>query len=120
MGRKKDQEVESSEQTVKDLKAANRRLKSDNQRLKAEIATLQEAFTKTAVYLKKDTTNLTVEELIKGATSGSSLDEIKNTNKCDRCGASKVKDFHVENVGRLLVCTECKNRKVIKDGKKKE
>jgi hypothetical protein len=118
MGRKREQEVENNEQTIKELKAANRRLKSDNQRLKAEIATLQEAFSKTAIYLKKDTVDLNVEELIKGAIYGASLDKIKNESKCEKCGAGLLKEFNVENVGKLLLCVECKYRRVIKNGKK--
>jgi hypothetical protein len=118
MARKKEQEAESGEQTVKELKAANRRLKSDNQRLKAELATLQEAFAKTAMYLKKDTVNLSVEDIIKGVTSGANLEKIKNGSTCEKCGANTLKDFHIENVGKLILCTECKTRKIVKDGKK--
>ena len=120
MGRKrnKNNESEADEQTIKELKAANRRLKSDNQRLKIELQTLQEAFQKTSTYLKNNTDNISVEKIIEGVKTGSSLEKIKKTNKCEKCGAVGIKDFYVANVGRLILCTECKTRKVIKNEKK--
>ena len=82
MGRNRGKNNDDIEQTLKELKAANRRLKSDNQRLKMELATLQEAFLKTSVYLKNNTDGISVE--------------------------------------KIILCSECKNRKVVKNGKEKE
>lgn len=121
MGRKRDKnpdEERQNEQAIKDLKAANRRLKSDNQRLKMELQTLQEAFKKTSSYLKNNTDNISVESIIEGVKKGSSLEQIKKTNKCDKCGEACIKDFHVANVGRIILCTSCKTRKVIRSEEK--
>lgn len=123
MGRKRDKHLEDEEQnekTIKELKAANRRLKSDNQRLKSELETLQEAFKKTSTYLKNNTDNISVESIIEGVKKGSNLEQIKKLNKCEECGVSSIKDFYVANVGRIVLCTSCKSRKVIKNEQKKE
>jgi len=123
MGRKRDKDEDNEEQnerTIKELKAANRRLKSDNQRLKAELETLHEAFKKTSTYLKNNTDNISVEKIIEGVKKGSNLEQIKKTNKCDKCGDISVKDFYVANVGRIILCSSCKTRKVIKNEEKKE
>lgn len=123
MGRKRDKdgnEEEQYERTIKELKASNRRLKSDNQRLKGELETLHEAFKKTSTYLKNNTDNISVEKIIEGVKKGSDLEQIKKSNKCDKCGATTIKDFHVVNVGRIILCSSCKTRKVIKNEEKKE
>jgi hypothetical protein len=121
MGRKRNKDVDheqENEQTIKELKAANRRLKSDNERLKAELVTLQQAFDKTAGYLKGNTDGISVEKIIEGVKQGSTLEKIKKTNKCSKCGSVNVKDFYVANVGRIVLCADCKDRKVIKNEKK--
>jgi hypothetical protein len=121
MGRKRSKDVEheqESEQTIKELKAANRRLKSDNERLKTELSTLQQAFDKTAGYLKGNTDGISVEKILEGVKQGSTLEKIKKSNKCEKCGAAGVKDFYVANVGRIILCAECKDRKVVKHEKK--
>jgi hypothetical protein len=123
MGRKRNKDVDSeqeNEQTIKELKAANRRLKSDNERLKAELATLQQAFEKTAGYLKGNTEGISVEKIIEGVKQGNTLEKIKKTNKCTKCGSASVKDFHVANVGRIILCSECKDRRVVRNEKKEE
>jgi len=123
MGRKRNTHNENEEQneaTIKELKAANRRLKSDNKRLKAELETLNEVFKKTSSYIKNNTDNISVEKLIDGVRKGSDLEQIKKSNKCEKCGDTKVKDFYVSNVGRIILCPSCKTRKVIKNEEKKE
>ncbi len=123
MGRsraKDEKREEENEQTIKELKAANRRLKSDNERLKAELITLQAAFEKTSSYLKGNTDNISVEKIIEGVKRGSTLDQIKKSSKCDKCNSHDVKEFNVTGVGRIILCSSCKDRKVIKDGKNKQ
>ncbi len=123
MGRKRTKDViheQENEQTIKELKAANRRLKSDNERLKAELTTLQEAFNETAGYLKGNTDGISVEKIIQGVRQGSTLNKIKKSNKCEKCGSLEVKDFYVANVGRIILCTECKDRRVVRNEKKEE
>lgn len=120
MGRKRQKDQNESEQnevTIKELKAANRRLKSDNQRLKAELATLHEAFNKTSTYLKGNTDNISVEKIIEGVKKEATLSQIKKTVKCDKCSSFNVKDFYVANVGRIILCADCKSRKVVKNEK---
>ena len=122
MGRSRsrsDKNVDENEQTIKELKAANRRLKSDNERLKAELATMQAAFEKTSMYLKGNTDNISVEKIIEGVKRGDTLQEIKVKNKCSKCGSTSVKEMTVMNVGKIILCTECKDRKVIKNDKEK-
>ncbi len=120
MGRNRNKDLEDNEQTIKELKAANRRLKSDNQRLKMELSTLQEAFAKTSIYLKGNTDGISVEKIIQGVQNGSNLSDIKKNSKCEKCGACSIKEFPVANVGRIILWSECKNRKVVKNGKEKE
>lgn len=119
MGRnrgKKQREVSNdTDETIKELKAANRRLKSDNTRLKAEIATLHEAFSKTSAYLKGNTDNISVEKIIQGVKDQSTLEEIKQKNRCEKCNSDSIKNLRVPNVGVIVVCTECKHRSVDKD-----
>jgi hypothetical protein len=123
MGRKRGKDIaheQENEQTIKELKAANRRLKSDNERLKADLATLQEAFNETAGYLKGNTDGISVEKIIEGVKQGNTLDKIKKSNRCEKCGAAGIKDLHVANVGRLILCYECKDRRVVRNEKKEE
>lgn len=125
MGRKRNKEEhdEQSEDTIKGLKAANRRLKSDNQRLKAELSTLQEAFKKTSSYLKNNTDNISVEKIIEGVKKGSNLEQIKKHtkfNKCEKCGSFNIKDLSVPGVGKIVLCVDCKHRKVVKHEKKED
>lgn len=123
MGRKRDKNKDSdneNDQTIKDLKTANRRLKSDNQRLKAELETLHEAFKKTSVYLKNNTDNISVEQIIEGVKKGSNLEQIKDLNKCEKCGSSSVKDLSVSSIGRIILCLSCKNRKVVRNEKEEK
>lgn len=123
MGRRRTKDIkneEENEQTIKELKAANRRLKSDNERLKAELMTLQSAFEKTSTYLKKNTDNISVEKIIEGVKKGSTLEQIKKQEKCASCASTNVKQFNVINVGTIILCGDCKNRRVVKDGKNKE
>lgn len=120
MGRKRAKDIriqEENEQTIKELKAANRRLKKDNERLKSEVATLQQAFSETSVYLKGNTDNISVEKIIEGVKKGSTLQEIKKENKCEKCNSLNVKELSIYNVGTIILCSDCKNRKVVKNGK---
>lgn len=114
--RKRGDKEESSEKTIKELKAANRRLKSDNERLKSEVATLHAAFEKTATYIKGNTDNVSVEKIIEGVKKGNTLKQIKDSEKCSKCGAKDVKRYSVPNVGTIIMCAECKDRKVLKNG----
>jgi hypothetical protein len=114
--RKRGDKEESSEKTIKELKAANRRLKSDNERLKSEVATLHAAFEKTAIYIKGNTDNVSVEKIIEGVKKGNTLKQIKDAEKCGKCGAKDIKRYNVSRIGTIIICTECKDRKVIKDG----
>ena len=123
MGRKRAKDIriqEENEQTIKELKAANRRLKKDNERLKSEVATLQQAFSQTSVYLKGNTDNISVEKIIEGVKKGSTLQEIKKENKCEKCSSLNVKELSIYNVGTIILCGDCKNRKVVKNGKDNE
>jgi predicted RNase H-like nuclease (RuvC/YqgF family) len=123
MGRTRSKEIKSeeeNEQTIKELKAANRRLKSDNERLKAELSTLNAAFDKTSTYLKGNTDNISVEKIIDGVKKGSTLNQIKKQIKCEKCGSHNVKEFNVANVGTIVLCGDCKDRRVVKSGKNKE
>lgn len=116
-GRNDDDDNQNNSEIIKELRAKNRRLKSDNERLKTELATLQEAFSKTAEYLKGNTDNISVEKIISGVKKGSTLQQIKNTLVCDQCKKNKVKELRVPSVGTIILCAECNFRKVIKDDK---
>lgn len=123
MGRNRNKDTkenENDESTIKELKAANRRLKSDNQRLKAELSTLHEAFSKTSDYLKGNTDGISVEKIIEGVKKGSTLEQLKKTVKCEKCGNSGIKEFFVRNVGKIILCSECKFRKVVKNEKEEK
>jgi hypothetical protein len=119
MGRRRNNENLENEEALKELKAANRRLKSDNERLKAELATLHEA-SKTSQYLKGNTDNISVEKIIEGVKKGSTLSQIKVSNKCEKCNSVSLKEFYVQNVGTIVLCASCKNRKVVKNDKEEK
>lgn len=116
-GRGKVKSTDENEQTIKELKKANRRLKSDNERLKSEIATLHEAFSQTSKYIRGNTDNISVEKIIDGVKNGSTLQEIKKDACCEKCKSENVKELRVPTVGTIILCTECSYRKVIKNGK---
>jgi len=111
---------EEDEKIIMELKAANRRLKSDNRKLKSEVASLQEMFSKTSIYLKNNTDSIPVEKIITGVNEGSTLQQIKDKSKCEKCSSTNVKELNVVNVGKILLCGDCKNRKVVKHGKDTE
>jgi hypothetical protein len=113
MGRSRNRkEHEEDEQTIQELKEANRRLKSDNRRLKAELETFKQAFNKTATYLKGNTDNLTVETIIEGVNNGNTLKEIKTCAKCK--ATDSVKEHKIQGVGILRICTNCNDRAITK------
>jgi predicted nuclease with TOPRIM domain len=117
--RRKDNDTEENEKTLKELKAANRRLKSDNERLKQELATLRSVFDKTSKYLKDNTDNFSVESLIRGAKNEATLEQIKITNSCYVCKSTKLKELNVP-FGKIMLCTDCNHSKVVRDGKEEK
>jgi hypothetical protein len=113
MGRSRNNKKnnEHEEQTIQELKEANRRLKSDNRKLKAQIATLEEAFNKTSHYLKNNTDGISVETIIDGVNKGVTLKEIQT---CKKCGSATIKEHKIHGVGILRLCTNCNDRGIVK------
>lgn len=117
--RRKSGDTDENEQTITELKTANRRLKSDNERLKQELATLQAAFEKTSKYLKDNTDGFSIEALIKGVKKGSTLEQIKVNNSCEVCKSQKLKELSVP-FGKIMLCIDCNHSKVVRDGKEEK
>jgi hypothetical protein len=108
-------------ETVKDLKAANRRLKSDNERLKAELATLEQAFAKTSKYLKDNTDNVSIEKIIEGVKKDKNLEQIKVEEACKKCGSKETKQLPAGRAGYIKICVICNERSMLKyDEEEKE
>lgn len=120
MGRNRGKHDDIEYGTLKELKAANRRLKSDNERLKSELVSLQEAFYETSKYLKNNTDGISVEKIIEGVKNSKTLVEIKKVDKCSKCESIEVKELNVPAVGLIRICSACKNREVLKNGKDKK
>jgi hypothetical protein len=48
------------------------------------------------------------------------LVQIKKNNKCSKCESTEVKELNVPKVGLIRICSSCKNREVLKNGKDKK
>lgn len=95
MGKKhKTFRKEEKDGQLEKLKNANRRLKSDNEQLKRENIQLQELLDKNISYLKKETKNVPIKDLIKGADKR--LEQVKDDiEKCPICSKRAFKRITV-------------------------
>lgn len=105
MGRNRKQDLIDRE-TVNQLKENNRTLKRENRNLKEEIEQLKKQL------------GQNVEQKTE-SPSGKSKFTPKRV--CEKCGSVDLKDLAISpSVGRMLLCSNCKHRKVIKNEKKEE
>lgn len=129
MGKSKDYIKEEKDAETRKHKAHVRKLEAEISKLKSQLRTYDRAFQKNVVFLKEKTSDLTVEELIKGAETELSLKEIKD-DKNDRFSELQRKwACHKCNEGilRLIItpggetnryfrkCSMCPHRTAVKE-----
>lgn len=81
MGKSKDYQKEEKDAETRRNKAHVRKLENEISKLKSQLRTYERAFNKNVLFLKEKTSDLTVEELIKGAEQEMSLKQIKDDKK---------------------------------------
>lgn len=85
-------------ETIRDLKSANKRLKHENELLKKELSNLQKAGA-VDTKIKKD----------KKIT--------KDLGNCKKCDSVELKELSAGIAGTIKICMSCNDRVVIKHGK---
>ena len=110
---------ESHKETINELKGKIRRLESDKRKLKSEVETLTAALEENIKFLRDQTNDLSLEDLIGAAKSKKSLKEVKSTKveeTCKKCFSTDLFISKVKSVGTIVLCRSCKNREVKKNG----
>lgn len=127
MGKKsKDIKKEPRDGEIKRLKAHIRKLDKEISRLKSELKTYNAAFSKNIVFLKNQTKNFSIEELIEGAKMDLTLEQINQEKqntfkameerwKCWKCGEGVLKMIVVPSNRYFRKCTLCENRTEAKE-----
>lgn len=114
MGRNKDIYVEAKSGEVKSLKKRIAKLENENKRLKSELKTFEQMFRRTVIYLKKDTEELSIEQIIKGVDDDKTLFQIKEDNKgkwaCHKCEDGELRLIIVPQGRYFRKCNKCENR----------
>lgn len=95
---------EAKDGNVQKLKNRIRRLEKENKKLKSDLGSYEQAFKKTTKFLKDNTDEISLEELIKAAKENKSLKEItpEEVRQCPKC-ASDLKKLKYP-VGTVIVC----------------
>lgn len=107
----------SNKDIIRELKGKIRRLESDKRKLLSEVETLETALEENLRFLKYQTKDLSLEDLIEAAKSKKSLREAKNSRikeVCKKCLSDDLFVSKVESVGVIKLCKDCKHREVIK------
>lgn len=101
---KKEPKKEYKDAELNKLKRRVKRLESENRRLKSELNSYDEAFKKTKRFLKDNTDELSLDDLIQAAKNGSSLKKTQEDveDACPKC-LNKVKKIN-SPVGIITVC----------------
>lgn len=114
MGRNKDIYVEPKSGEVKSLKKRLAKLENENRRLKSELKTFEAMFRRTVIYLKKDTEELSIEQIIKGVDDDKTLFQIKEDNKgkwsCHHCEEGELNLIIVPGNRYFRRCNKCPHR----------
>jgi predicted nuclease with TOPRIM domain len=127
----KDKQKKSRDGEITRLRKAIRRLESDKRKLLSEVNTLTAAFDKNIQFLKGETDDLTISELVDAAKKEMSLKEAKDYKnqtfsemedkwKCYKCqtGILKIVLFTMgDNTKYFRMCSndKCKKRTLPKD-----
>lgn len=97
------------------LRKRVKRLEKENERLKSELNSYEQAFKKTTRFLRDNTDEIRLEDLIQAAKNDKSLKEVKEKEVRDMCPIcfSELKKT-VTTVGVISTCTRCTFRKLEK------
>lgn len=103
------------------LRKRVKRLEKENDRLKSELNSYEQAFKKTTKFLRDNTDEIRLEDLIEAAKNDKSLKQVKEKevkNMCPIC-FSELKET-VVTVGIIHTCTKCtyRNLEKVKGNKK--
>lgn len=119
MGKSKDIYSEPKTSEVKSLKKRIAKLEHENKRLKSELKTYEQMFRKTVTFLKKDTEELTIHQIIKGVDADETLFEIKEKVKerwaCFSCPEGILKLILVPGDRYFRKCNACSKRTKVQD-----
>lgn len=120
MGRKhRTYPDENNDNKEKALRKKIKEQEAEIKRLKSELKTLNNAFSKTAGYIKGNLENVTVEKIIEGVKKEKPMVAIKKEHSCPDCGA-ELKSNRLP-FGQISICSEaCGYRLVENDGNQRE
>jgi regulator of replication initiation timing len=105
MGRNR-REASEERETVNELKESNRTLKKENRKLREEI-----------IELKK----LLGQEIPAETKQSKKPAKFVVKKTCEKCGSEDLKELAISpTVGKMILCGNCKHRKVLKNEKKEE
>lgn len=114
MGKSKDFVKEDKSAQVSSLKKRIAKLEHENKRLKSELRQYEATFRRTIIYLKKDTEELSIEQIIRGVDDDKSLFQIKEDNKgkwaCRKCDDGELRLIIVPGDRYFRKCNLCENR----------
>jgi predicted nuclease with TOPRIM domain len=106
---------EAKDGEVKKLRARVKKLEKENNRLKSELRAFEQAFHKTTRFLRDNTDDINLEDLVDAAKDGKSLKEVKNVKDvCPMCFSENYSNIKAR-FGKLRTCGNCGHREIIKD-----
>lgn len=117
---KKEPRKEYKDGELNRLKKRIKKLEKENDRLKSELNSYDQAFKKTTKFLRDNTDEISLENLIQAAKNESSLKEVteiqekENSRNCPVCFSS-IEPNYVPKVGNIILCKKCNYRTVEKE-----
>lgn len=110
--RNKDILKEAKDGNEQKLKKRIKKLEKENKGLKSELNAYEQAFKKTTKFLRDNTDDISVEDLIQAAKSDTSLKKTKeNKKECPKCFSKNV--AIIESLaGTVISCPDCEHREL--------
>ena len=105
---------EAKDGTVQKLKKRIKRLETENSKLKSELRSYDRAFKKTTKFLKGQTNDVSLNDLVKGAKEDKSLEEVKAIPVCTMCSGEVFQLNSPAGVVSFCRNIECEYREVKK------
>jgi predicted nuclease with TOPRIM domain len=113
MRQRKTPVKEAKDGQVDKLKTQIRNLQKETRRLKSELKAYEQAFRKTKDFLKENTDEIDLMDLIAGAKENKPLKEIQDeyTQVCDKCQQG-IRTITLLPFGKLYLCNNCGDRHI--------
>ena len=102
---------EEKDGQITKLKNRIRNLEKENNKLKSDLKSYDKAFIKTTKFLKDNTKDISLEQLIKGANEDKTLKEVQKENCCEKCMGVDLYITKIPN-GTFTLCRTCSQTKL--------